>query len=369
MTTRAHSENGLRLRATDVPDLANPMLRILRSQRLLCFLLAGGSAVLSAHPAAAQPSAAEQATSSQSEYRKAHEAARAHKWEEAKAILLRLWAKAKTYDVAASLSEVEYGLGHMAASAQYMDYALRHVTPNESPSTVETMKNALQKIRQKVGAVKVTVSDPGATVGVDGKQMDDLEGEVFLDPGTHTVEARLGERTASKPIEVVAGQAQSLELKLPPVPQPSPNISSVDPVGQTGAPATDVPRSSSHETARTIALVTGGAVALVGLGTGIGFGVASNSSESDMENYRARLGSSGCSTSAPPADCAALREAAESQRRNSHISNVGYGIAAVGLVTVGVALLWPRSRDATNSPTAQLELAWSGTNISLAGKF
>jgi hypothetical protein len=319
--------------------------------------------------AQAQQTAAEQATTSQGEYRKAHEAARLHNWAEARRILLGLWSKAKTYDVAASLSEAEFALGHAAASAQYMDYALRTVTPNESATTVANMKTALEKIRPKVGAVKLTVSESDPQVSVDDTPVEyDPNVEIFLEPGKHTLEAAVGDRKVSKTVVAVASETQSVELELPKPPSatpPPPPVAETLPV----APA-KVATADSGPQPRTIALLVGGGLAVVGAGMGLGFGAASNSSESDVKDYRAKLGSSGCQggASASP-DCAALSNAVDSQRRSTHIANIGYGIAAVGLVTVGVALLWPRSGQTENGQASRLELRWAGNGLSLGGSF
>ncbi len=318
--------------------------------------------------AAAQPNAAEQATSSQGEYRKAHEAARARNWVEARRILLGLWSKAKTYDVAASLSEAEFALGHPAASAQYMDYALRHVTPNESAATVANMKSALEKLRPKVGGVKVTMNDANATLTVDGATVEyDPKLELFLDPGRHVLEAAVGERRVSKSVDTVASETQSIELELPkpassPLPPPPPEL----PPPAPGKAST----ADSGAKPRAIALIGGGGLAVAGVGLGLGFGIASNSSESDVEDYRRQLGSSGCQGGAiTSASCASLRDAVDSQRRQAHLANLGYGLAAAGFVTVGVALLWPHSADTASARTPTLELRWAGNGISLGGKF
>lgn len=318
-------------------------------------------------PAAAQPAPAEQATNSQGEYRKAHEAARLRNWPEARRILLGLWSKAKTYDVAASLSEAEYALGHPAASAQYMDYALRNVTPNESATTVANMKSALEKIRPKVGSVKLTVSDPAAIVSVDGTAIEyDPKIEIFLEPGKHVLEASIGERKTSKAIQTVASETISIELELPKATSslPPPGTPPVAP-----APA-NIETVDAGPQPRTIALFVGGGLAVAGLGMGLGFGAASNSFEGDVEDYRGKVGSNGCQgRGASSADCGALADAVDSQRRNTHIANVGFGLAAVGLVTAGVALLWPRSAEPSTARASHLELRWAGNGISLGGKF
>lgn len=321
--------------------------------------------VIVALPASAwaEQAVVERAASSQSDYRKAHEAARSHDWLEARRILLGLWQRAQTYDVAASLSEAEYALGHTAASARYMDFALRHVTPNESPATVANMKAALDKLRAKVGAVKISVDEPGGSLSLDGVHLDyDPEGDVFVEPGTHVFALRSGSRESSRAIDAGAGSSQVLRLRLPPA-APAPEAA---PLAST-APTADAPRRDSQ--ARTIALFVGGALAVGGLGTGIGFGLSSNASEHDVQDYRARVGSAGCPSANGSSDCAALQSAVDSQRRKTHVANIGYGVAAAGLVTVGVALLWPRSHRAASANAAPLELRFSGSAMSLRGAF
>jgi predicted Zn-dependent protease len=69
------------------------------------------SAPLSA--AAQQP----QPTASQAQYRKAYKAMEQGQWSDAKSLLLDLWNKAQTYDVAESLSHVEFHAGNYAPRA------------------------------------------------------------------------------------------------------------------------------------------------------------------------------------------------------------------------------------------------------------
>jgi hypothetical protein len=315
--------------------------------------------------AAAQDAAAERAASSQSDYRKAHEAARSKNWIEARRILRGLWAQAKTYDVAASLSEAEFALGHPAAAARYMDYALRHVVPNESAATVANMKSALEKLRPRVGAVKVTIDDPSASLSLDGDAIDyEPETEVFVEPGQHVFEARSGERVSSRAIDAAAGTNQALKLELP--------AAAASTLASAQAPwlaSTPVARDTGPRP-RTIALAVGSALAVGGLGTGIGFGLSSNASEREANDYRARIGEAGCRSASTSSDCTSLQESVDSQRRKTLVANVGYGVAAVGLVTLGVALLWPRSKDSVSSrSSSRVELRWSGDAISLGGKF
>ena len=309
---------------------------------------------------AQQTTAEERATTARSEYRRAHEAARRSDWPEARRILMKLWASSRTYDVAASLSEAEYALGHAAAGAGYMDYALSHVPPNESAATVENMKAALAQLRTKVAVVELRLDEP-ASLQLDGQPLElGPETRLFLEPGSHVLRARAGQRAASTTIEAVAGTVHAVRLELR---DPSEAVSPRPPLRAATEDADTGPRP------RTIALMIGGALALSGAVTGIGFGLASNASERDAERYRARLGASGC-PSAASSECEGLRDAVDSQRHQSQLANVGYGVAAAGLVTVGVALLWPtKARAESAKRGSSLAVRWSGDTLVMSSAF
>jgi hypothetical protein len=315
--------------------------------------------------ASAEPASVEGATISQLEYRRAHEAARRHDWLEARRILLELWARAKTYDVAASLSEAEFALGHPAASAQYMDYALSHVTPNESAATVANMRAALSKLQPQIATIELTSSEPLDAVTLDGVALEfEQSARIFVEPGRHVFRAQAGGRTSQRTIEAGAGAAQTLKLELPPV------------AAAAAMPIASSTRSSDATDGgpepRTVALLVSGALALGGLGTGVGFGVASNAAESDVTDYRARVGVNGCPDANTSPDCRALRDAIDSQRHRTQLANVGYGVgAAAGLVTLGVALLWPTTTQHAEKPArvSRLQLRWSGHALELGGDF
>ncbi len=328
----------------------------------LCRLSLLGSLLLAPVVAAAQQTADERATSARSEYRRAHEAARRSDWPEARRILRELWTKSKTYDVAASLSEAEYALGNAAAAARYMDYALSHVTPNESAATVENMKAALAQLRPQVALLELSVDDPDASIELDGEPLElGPESRVFVEPGSHLIRARAAGRTSAATVDASAGSVRTVRLQLRESSAPAPRPA-------TPLPASEAPGAGPRP--RTIALLIGGALALGGAATGIGFGVASNSCERDAERYRARVGASGCPSPATSADCGALRDAVDSQRQQSRLANVGYGVAAAGLVTAGVALLWPaRSRTESAARSSSLELRWAGDSLLLSSEF
>src|SRR5262245_26220100 len=62
--------------------------------------------------------------SPQLQYRRATEAFREKRFEEARALFLNLWTQSKSYDVASSLGLVEYQLKNYAEAAKYYTYAV-----------------------------------------------------------------------------------------------------------------------------------------------------------------------------------------------------------------------------------------------------
>ena len=242
-----------------------------------------------------------------------------------------------------------------------MDYALRQVTPNESAATIANMKAALEKLRPKVGAVKLLV-EPGASISPDGTHLEyDPQVEIFVEPGPHVFEARSGGRTGSQTVQAEAGVSRTLTLELTEPPM-TPAAAYSPPL----SPPSDARHGTSS--ARTVALFVGGALTVGGLGTGIGWHLV-QFVRARCQDYRARLARAGCASGSASADCASLQEAVDGQRRKTQIANVGYGVAAAGLITVGVALLWPRSDQEKRAQTSAVELRWSGDAVFLDGKF
>src|SRR5450432_1423101 len=93
-------------------------------------LLSGTVAI--ADPALAQPTTGKSAVgSSQVRYREALDAFRKGQWPDARRLLLALWSEAHSYDVAVTLVQTEYQLGHYAAAARYLEFALVNIPPTE----------------------------------------------------------------------------------------------------------------------------------------------------------------------------------------------------------------------------------------------
>jgi tetratricopeptide (TPR) repeat protein len=274
-------------------------------------------------------------------------------FERARTLLLEAFELSRSYDVAAALGQSELALGRHRDAAEHLEFALRNFPPSESLSFKAKARRALASARERVAAARVVTEPQGAEVLVDGKVVGTtpLEAELFLDPGRHTIEARLPSgATESQTVEVAAGAQYDINLR----------------------PAKDGPRSagevradSSSFPTKTV-LVVGGAVATVALAT---FGAVElargNKAAKDVtarrDAAREALGSN-CPASSTAPECQALFEAIDRRNSANKLVPIGFGAAAVtGVATVLVYFLMPANK---RTQTSALE----SVNVSLGPK-
>jgi hypothetical protein len=250
--------------------------------------------------------AQEAASDANAQYRKAFDALAKQNWAEARRLLLPLWAKSHTWDVAAGLGQAEFLLKNYADGAQYTAFALANVPPKEKTKTVDHLKAALVEMKAAVGTARISVSKDAAEVLIDGQTVGvaPLLTEVYLNPGSRQLEARLssggsGEQT----LEVTAGQSYQVALIVEkPQAEAAPTIV---PQQEPPKPATQTPTSEppiSHDNATpnwAPVLITGG-LAIVAVGFGTGFALDASSAKSDgaksLSSAEAQFGSNPCTT-------------------------------------------------------------------------
>lgn len=286
-------------------------------------------------------------------YREAYAAMNAGDWTKARRLLLELWETSKTYDVAASLGQVEYQLLNFVDAARYMAFAIENMAPKERFSSLERYRKALDEIRAWVGTVQVTVPTPGAEIRVDGEVVGQspFDEEIFVTPGTHVLEAFAGQRRLAKAtVSIAAGErlTQSLDLGWP----AHGASSDGERDSKRGASAADGARARS-----LVPAYVGGAVTALGAGMAIGFGLAASAAEDEADALRTRIGPSGCRTgTARRADCDAASDAVDRQRRAATLATVGAGLGAVSAIATLGYLLWP-SAERRHSNAATLRPA------------
>lgn len=285
----------------------------------------------------------------------------------ARTLLLDLWNRSQTYDVAGQLGFVEYHLKNYGASARYTAFSLAHLPPRETTETQQRLRMAMDDLKARVGMLHVTVSEPGAEIRANDLVLgtSPLPGDVYLDPGDYEIEARDSEaRTAKQPVVVSAGATYDVQLTFPPrpsavlsttaAPPEAPQIANTAPVAVSPPPAEPAP-DAEPSSKSMVPVYIGAAVTAIGIGTWVGFSVDAKSAKDEVNTAQARLGNNAnaCNVDSGSANCVQLHDAVDRQNRDSTLAKVGIGVTAVGgVATLAYILLWP-SHQTTATSTAR----------------
>ncbi|MGK3989981.1 PEGA domain-containing protein [Sorangium sp. So ce136] len=337
--------------------------------RSLAVLFTAATLIAAPDIAVAQPPAPQEAPASVAEAAKRADASYRQglrlysdgKYAEAEAALASAWALNPTFDVAYNLGNTEYKLKKHREAAQYLSFALRHWPLMKAAAKLKvTAEQRLAESRAQVGAVTVTVGVAGAEVLVDGKAVGraPVEGEVFVEPGEHRVEARLeGYAPASQTVRVAKGGAMKVELAMAPLKSEAQNAELVAkaaegegaPAGTPAAgrlPVVPVKPAAPPEERNWVPVIALGAASVVGLGVGIGMTVAGSNALDDVHAQRRAIRDAGGQCAKPPAAfvdrCAELNSAGDRVDTLGHVAGAAYvasGLLAAAALTYA---LWPR---------------------------
>ncbi|WP_437914708.1 PEGA domain-containing protein [Sorangium sp. So ce302] len=310
------------------------------------------------------------------------------KYQEAEAALLVAWELNPTFDVAYNLGNTEYKLQKHREAAQYLSFALRNWPLLKTVAKLKPRAEQwLAESRAQVGALKVSVTVAGADVLVDGKIVGraPLEGEVFVDPGEHQVEARhLDYEPASQTVGVAKGGTAEAKLAITPVkakPQASagatPDGGTSAPGAGAGAPVMGQPPAGPvepqplPEKRSWVPVIALGAASAVGLGVGIGMTVASNSANSEARAQRDQIFAAGGGCLASPSFTERCSELHDSSERAGLLGDIALGsyIASGVLATAALTYaLWPAPRAERSTALVVLpELRGDGFGLVMAG--
>ncbi|MGK3966946.1 PEGA domain-containing protein [Sorangium sp. So ce118] len=368
----------------------NPSGVVMMNCRTLGLLLTAATVIAAPDLAAAQPAAPQETSASADAAKRAdalvQKAGRLYsdgKYEEAEAALLSAWELNPTFDVAYNLGNTEHKLKKHREAAQYLTFALRHWPLLKTVAKLKpTAEQRLAESRAQVGAVTVTVGVAGAEVLVDGKAVGraPVEGELFVEPGEHRVEARLeGYAPASQTVKVAKGGSAEVALAMAAAksdareaaPVASTAVGSAPGVGTgagapaaglaPGAPVEPPPRPQERNWVPVIAL---GAASAVGLGVGIGMTVVSNDASADgRAQADAILNAGGGCPDAPPAyerACSELQETASRVDTFGRAATVAYAASGVLAIAAVTYALWPRSATVASGKVRALPEARIG---------
>jgi len=294
--------------------------------RSLSIVAFAGAALLGA-PALAQrgPTAANRASEL---FDKGTALYKQSRWVEAEAAFQQAWDLRKSFDLAANLGDCELEIGQNREAAEHLAYAVREFPLSGKPALRERLQQRFAQARALVGALKVRLNVQGAEVLVDGREVGvaPLADDVFVDPGAHTIEARLGEYEAVR-VNVAVARGGSKEV-----------------------PIALVRRVAGGDGPNKAVLISGGVVTGVALITGTVLAVVAHAKASDANATAATLPQPGAAS--PCGQQAAVCSTIDSDwAARDHLSNASMGVfivgGAVGLATLGYGLFAPKAQPAT----------------------
>jgi PEGA domain len=275
-------------------------------------------------------------------FRSGNVLAKKDRWTEAEPLFREAWTLKRSYDIAGNLGIAEAALGRWCDAAEHLSFALRSFPANGKPEHKKLLEATLAKALPQVAALRVKVTVDKAEVFVDGKSVgvSPLADAIFVEPGKRQIEAKLpGYETTASTFDAAKGSASELTLTMreataPPPPTP--------PVKDTWRPGLPV-------------LVTGGALAVVGLAVGAGLTAAANGKAADV--VKLQLGqSSSCFApgSSTAAQCGQLHDAAASKTTLSNAAASSFLVGGVLAATTGGLGIWaamPRTVTVQAGPT------------------
>ncbi|WP_437814801.1 PEGA domain-containing protein [Sorangium sp. So ce1078] len=290
-------------------------------------------------------------------------------------MLLSAWELSPTFDVAYNLGNTKYQLKKHREAAQYLSFALRNWPRLKTVAKLKpTAEQRLAESRAQVGAVAVTVSIAGAEVLVDGKVVGraPLEGEVFVEPGEHRVEARLeGYAPVGQTVKVAKGETAEVGLAMVLAKSEAQTSAGLKTEGGTGAPSAGAgapvvgqPPAGPVEPPPTpqerswVPVIALGAASVVGLGVGIGTTVASNAASSDVDAQGRAIIDAGGQCKEPPSAfvdrCSKLYDAGSREETFGNAARVAFAASGVLAVAAVSYALWPRAEARIAAPVRVL---------------
>lgn len=287
------------------------------------------------------------------QYRKAFDALAQKNWPEARRLLLPLWQKSHTWDVAAGLGQSEFLLGNYAAGATYTAFALANLPPKEKASTAERLRAALGEMKEAVGTVLVTVNEDGAEILAEHELVGSspLAREVYLNPGPRLLEARLANGTLSKQtLQVEAGKSYRVALIVDtPLAQRQAALAAQAPATRASAADARAPLHDDGARPNWAPVLVSGGLAVAALAIGTGFALDASSAKSDGSKFlsvaEAEFGSNPCAPSkgAGSPSCQSIHSAEDRRKSSNTVSTISFVSSGVfALAAVGSYFLWTK---------------------------
>jgi len=267
------------------------------------------------------------------------------RWADARAAFASAWHLKKAHDIAANLAYAEMKLGRFRDAAEHLAFAVKSWPPTGKADKRAYAVEGLQLAKREVGTLTIQVSIPRADVLVDGALVGQapLGDDVFVEPGSHTIEAkRAGYEDAREAVQAAKGSAQTVTVTLA-VTKSDPRISPPPPP----PPITEAWRPGAA------LLVTGGVLAAGGLAAGVALTTAANKKAVDVSQLQLPQ-SWTCATPSPTnaSKCTTLNAAASNKATLSNAAASSFiAGSAFTLVTAGLGIWAATAAPVRAAPT------------------
>lgn len=328
-------------------------------------------------------------------------------YESARAAFLQAYALRKHPAILLNLGQSSLRSGHHADAAKYFAQYLREAS-NISAAQRRDAETGLAEARTKLGHLEVS-APTAAEISIDGNVVGNapLSEPIDVEPGTHTVKARLTDGTSDSK-SVTAGAGEKVPVRFaasaPPVvaatppaetppqtasPEPSPAPTTPE---EPRAPLVEPPKEESKGKGilsppkTMVPVYIGAGLAVLGVVDAIVFGIAKSQAQDKANQVAADIkthgGGPGVCVSNDAAiqqkfgaACTALSDNNSKVDTDATLANVGIGVAIAGVALgVGWYLLAPKRGDesATSAARAPALSPMVGPGVggaSLAGTF
>jgi len=311
---------------------------------------------------------------SEQHFKKGTHAFESEKYSEAYASMRTAWDLAPTYRTAAGLGQVELHLGQYRDAAEHLSYCLRHFPADGDAAIRGHVEQGLVEAREHVAALRVRVNVEGAEIAVDGAAAgkSPLDGLLFVEPGSHTVTASRDGKVAKAVVQGHVRATEEVDLAVP----SAVSVAEGPPI-TPGDEARDQPAASTGLPPSTWALIVGGSLTAVALGTSIGFYVKGSNAGDEADALASLLPSDhACSgaTGTLAETCRAVDEKYDERddaNRIGFISAIGTGVfAAATAVTYFTLRSSERSKASAAAPLSiGFRAASGGGFLSVHGGF
>lgn len=161
-----------------------------------------------------------------------------HQFEKARLAFLQAYALKPHPAVLLNLAQSELRSGHPDDAATHFSQYM-HVASSGTDNERQEASAGFNLAKSRVGEVTLTVDPAGAQIFVDNndKGVAPLADPIYVLPGSHTIEARAGDRKSSKVVTLGAGQSVTVA------------ISAHGAIAAAGAPgAAETPATEAPET-------------------------------------------------------------------------------------------------------------------------